>query len=146
MTAVNPNAEVVCKPFVVCCPDELPETLTATFTNVSGCGNLNTKTISLVHNSVTGKWEATATICNDEWTLTFYCNPVNPDCTGFRLDWAITQNGCGTSPTSASGMTPDSGCTCTATTLSVVFSQGMAASGCGCCDGQSTNWKVTITR
>lgn len=69
-----------------CCPNALPETLHATISNVSGCGNL-AGTYPLTWNVSTQRWE----YGNESLTyIGFYCNPsidgpvwyVTIDCTG----------------------------------------------------------------
>ena len=118
---------------VSCCANSFGRTVTAIFHNGSNCAGLNLEEMTLTWNAATSKWEGTkALACGMTWELKFYCLAPAILCSGFRLDWAVTQGACTTTPTGGLNELPDAPA-CTCNPLVVFFDLTMDTSGCGCC-------------
>lgn len=120
-----------------CCVADTPAVLTATFTDDAGdCPSIDGETVTLTYNSGTAKWEGSATICSETFTLAFYCNGGGSSASDFRLD--LTTSTCGGS----TGISPNGGAACDP--LDVGFGIG-TSDACGCCTGVAPGYTITIT-
>jgi hypothetical protein len=143
-----------------CCPDTtIPNTLTATFTNVSGCGCLDGWTCTLTFQPVIGHWRGN---CTTPCHLPSVCVPgggegglipveidfgcsagvAGAGCLNFILQMTNAGNNCDIIPSPPFSYITPSSCTCTPFEVDyngvTIGSQGI----CGCCYG-TVNISIT---
>lgn len=132
-----------------CCPNPIPETLTATIVNDSGCECMDGISGTLVHDVVDDEWRGTITVprCTGDFEidLTLECGELIPsgNCRCFSL--GTVEASCDSGRLDVS---PDSGCSCDP--LSLTF--GVYSSDCGgdCggppgCSDTACTYKIAIT-
>ena len=133
-----------------CCPNPIPETLTATLLNDSGCECLDGISTTLVHDVMEDRWEGTITVprCTGDFKidLTLECNAIIPsgNCRCFSLDTSEA-----TCDSGRINVSPDSGCSCDPVSMTFGVYNSDCGGECegsepGCADVACT-YKITIT-
>ncbi len=133
-----------------CCPNPIPETLTATIVDDGGCECMDGLSTTLVHDATEDNWIGTITVprCTGDFEidLTLECGAIIPsgNCRCFSLDTVEADCDSG-----RLNISPDSGCSCDPLSLTFgVYSSDCggecAESGPGCSDVACT-YKIKIT-